>query len=226
MLRAFRPASATDSALDWHQPDASCRGAIMFRNRSGAGENGDSGLVRAATTGQRPAGSRRRAPAHTPKPAAGVGYRHFGCGRADAGTGGHPAARVPGVGRLQRPDQPDGRQVRAGRPRLRRREERPDQGVRQPDRHDADASSPTCARTSTTSGTAACSGMALDPDFPTQPVRLRPLHLRRTSSARPRRPALGTPGVYVDPCPTPPGATGDGCVVSGRLSRLRRRATS
>src|SRR4029453_15160360 len=31
----------------------------------------------------------------------------------------------------------------------------------------------------------------------------------------------GTPGVYVDPCPTPPGATGDGCVVSGRLSRLQ-----
>ncbi|HLE15792.1 MAG TPA: PKD domain-containing protein, partial [Anaerolineales bacterium] len=33
-------------------------------------------------------------------------------------------------------------------------------------------------------------------------------------------PKYGTPGVYSDPCPTPPGATADGCVVSGRLSRL------
>ena len=41
------------------------------------------------------------------------------------------------------------------------------------------------------------------------------------SSARRRRPRWGTPGVYSDPCPTPPGATADGCVVSGRLSRLQ-----
>ena len=41
-----------------------------------------------------------------------------------------------------------------------------------------------------------------------------------TSSARPPGAALGDPGVYSDPCPTPPGPTGDGCVVSGRLSRL------
>ena len=34
-------------------------------------------------------------------------------------------------------------------------------------------------------------------------------------------PRWGTPGVYSDPCPTPPGATADGCVVSGRLSRLQ-----
>ncbi len=33
-------------------------------------------------------------------------------------------------------------------------------------------------------------------------------------------PRWGTPGVYADPCPTPPGATADGCVVMGRLSRL------
>ena len=31
----------------------------------------------------------------------------------------------------------------------------------------------------------------------------------------------GTPGATSDDCPTPPGATGDGCVVSGRVSRLR-----
>jgi glucose/arabinose dehydrogenase len=33
-------------------------------------------------------------------------------------------------------------------------------------------------------------------------------------------PRWGTKGVSSDPCPTPPGATKDGCVVSGRLSRL------
>ncbi len=33
-------------------------------------------------------------------------------------------------------------------------------------------------------------------------------------------PRWGTPGVLSDPCPNPPGATGDGCVVSGRLSKL------
>ena len=33
-------------------------------------------------------------------------------------------------------------------------------------------------------------------------------------------PRWGTPGATSDTCPTPPGATTDGCVVSGRLSRL------
>jgi glucose/arabinose dehydrogenase len=33
-------------------------------------------------------------------------------------------------------------------------------------------------------------------------------------------PRWGTPGATSDPCPTPPGPTGDGCVVSGRVSRL------
>jgi glucose/arabinose dehydrogenase len=33
-------------------------------------------------------------------------------------------------------------------------------------------------------------------------------------------PTWGTPGGEADPCPTPPGPNGDGCVVSGRLSRL------
>ena len=62
-------------------------------------------------------------------------------------------------------------------------------------------------------------GLALDPNFPTQPVRLRALHLRRARSAAPRR-AGGPSGATSDGCPTPPGATDDGCVVSGRLSRL------
>ena len=34
------------------------------------------------------------------------------------------------------------------------------------------------------------------------------------------RPVWGTPGASDDDCPTPPGPTTDGCVVSGRLSRL------
>jgi glucose/arabinose dehydrogenase len=34
-------------------------------------------------------------------------------------------------------------------------------------------------------------------------------------------PRWGAPGVSSDPCPTPPGPTSDGCVVSGRLSRLQ-----
>ena len=59
------------------------------------------------------------------------------------------------------------------------------------------------------------------PAVPHQPVRLRALRLRpRAGLDRPGA-ALGTPGVYSDNCPTPPGPTADGCVVSGRLSRLR-----
>jgi glucose/arabinose dehydrogenase len=63
-------------------------------------------------------------------------------------------------------------------------------------------------------------GMALAPNFPTNPyvyVLYTYDHELGSSAAAPR---WGTPGVYSDPCPTPPGATGDGCVVSGRLSRL------
>ena len=63
-------------------------------------------------------------------------------------------------------------------------------------------------------------GMALDPGFPAQPyvyVMYTYDHVLGSTSPAPR---WGTPGVYSDPCPTPPGATADGCVVSGRLSRL------
>jgi glucose/arabinose dehydrogenase len=64
-------------------------------------------------------------------------------------------------------------------------------------------------------------GMALDPNFPSNPyiyVLYTYDHELGSSSAAPR---WGTPGVYSDPCPTPPGATTDGCVVSARLSRLQ-----
>jgi PKD repeat protein len=64
-------------------------------------------------------------------------------------------------------------------------------------------------------------GMALAPNFPTDPyvyVLYTYDHELGSSASAPR---WGTPGVYSDPCPTPPGPTGDGCVVSGRLSRLQ-----
>jgi glucose/arabinose dehydrogenase len=64
-------------------------------------------------------------------------------------------------------------------------------------------------------------GMALAPNFPTDPsvyVLYTYDHELGSTTAAPR---WGTAGVYSDPCPTPPGATGDGCVVSARLSRLQ-----
>ena len=64
-------------------------------------------------------------------------------------------------------------------------------------------------------------GMALAPNFPSNPyvyVLYTYDHGLGSTSPAPR---WGTPGVYSDPCPNPPGATGDGCVVSGRLSRLQ-----
>jgi PKD repeat protein len=64
-------------------------------------------------------------------------------------------------------------------------------------------------------------GMALAPGFPTNPyVYVLYTYDHELGSAAPA-PRWGTPGVYSDPCPTPPGPTGDGCVVSGRLSRLQ-----
>ena len=64
-------------------------------------------------------------------------------------------------------------------------------------------------------------GLALAPNFPTSPyvyVLYTYDHELGSTAAAPR---WGTVGVYSDTCPTPPGATGDGCVVSGRLSRLQ-----
>jgi glucose/arabinose dehydrogenase len=64
-------------------------------------------------------------------------------------------------------------------------------------------------------------GMTLAPNFPTDPyVYVLYTYDHELGSAQPA-PQWGTPGTYSDPCPTPPGATGDGCLVSGRLSRLQ-----
>ena len=63
-------------------------------------------------------------------------------------------------------------------------------------------------------------GMALAPNFPTDPyVYVLYTYDHELGSTAPA-PRWGTPGAYSDPCPTPPGPTADGCVVSARLSRL------
>jgi glucose/arabinose dehydrogenase len=63
-------------------------------------------------------------------------------------------------------------------------------------------------------------GMVLHPSFPTNPsVYVLYTYDHELGSLAPA-PRWGAPGVDSDPCPTPPGPTADGCVVSGRLSRL------
>jgi len=59
----------------------------------------------------------------------------------------------------------------------------------------------------------------LHPNFPTTPY----VYVLYTYDAPigGTAPRWGTAGATSDPCPTPPGPTDDGCVVSGRLSRLR-----
>jgi glucose/arabinose dehydrogenase/PKD repeat protein len=64
-------------------------------------------------------------------------------------------------------------------------------------------------------------GMALDPNFPATPYVYVLYTYDHELGSTAQAPRWGTPGVYSDPCPTPPGATADGCVVSGRLSRLQ-----
>jgi glucose/arabinose dehydrogenase len=55
--------------------------------------------------------------------------------------------------------------------------------------------------------------LALHPNFPATPY----VYVIYTLDA----PIGGTPPLWNDGCPTPPGPTSDGCVVGGRLSRLR-----
>ena len=64
-------------------------------------------------------------------------------------------------------------------------------------------------------------GMALDPNFPTNPYVYVLYSYDHELGSAASAPRWGTPGVYSDPCPTPPGPTADGCIVSGRLSRLQ-----
>jgi len=61
-------------------------------------------------------------------------------------------------------------------------------------------------------------GLELSPGFPTDPsVYVLYTHDAAIGGTAPR---WGTPGSSSDGCPTPPGPVDDGCVVSGRLSRL------
>jgi glucose/arabinose dehydrogenase len=64
-------------------------------------------------------------------------------------------------------------------------------------------------------------GLALHPGFTTGSPYVYVLytydHVLGDSASAPK---WGTAGTTSDDCPTPPGATADGCVVSGRLSRL------
>jgi glucose/arabinose dehydrogenase len=61
-------------------------------------------------------------------------------------------------------------------------------------------------------------GMALHPSFPAVPY----IYVLYAYDAFPggSAPQWGVPSGVSDGCPTPPGATGNGCVVTGRLSRL------
>ena len=61
-------------------------------------------------------------------------------------------------------------------------------------------------------------GMALPPDFATDPY-IYVLYAHDALIGG-QAPLWGSPGVSSDPCPTPPGPTADGCVISGRLSRV------
>ena len=56
-------------------------------------------------------------------------------------------------------------------------------------------------------------GMTLDPAFPTKPY----VYVLYAYDGDPDGPAPK----WGDQCPSPPGATGDGCVISGRLSRFK-----
>jgi hypothetical protein len=59
----------------------------------------------------------------------------------------------------------------------------------------------------------------LDPNFPSSPyVYVLYAHDAALGGIAPH---WGVPPASFDPCPTPPGSTTDGCVVSGRLSRLQ-----
>lgn len=60
--------------------------------------------------------------------------------------------------------------------------------------------------------------IALHPDFPVTPY----VYALYTRDAEPggEAPRWGSPSVDSDPCPTPPGPTADGCLATGRLTRL------
>ncbi len=68
-------------------------------------------------------------------------------------------------------------------------------------------------------------GLELHPNFPTVPS-VYVVYTYDKEPDNPQVPRWGTSGATSDGCPTPPGATTNGCVVSGRLSRLEATAGS
>jgi PKD repeat protein/glucose/arabinose dehydrogenase len=67
-------------------------------------------------------------------------------------------------------------------------------------------------------------GLALDPSFPTvQDIYVSYAHDAPIGGTAP---VWGQPNADSDDCPTPPGPNLDGCVISGRLSRIRPAAGS
>ena len=61
-------------------------------------------------------------------------------------------------------------------------------------------------------------GLELHPSFPSTPYVYVLYTLDAAVGGTP--PRWGSPGATSDPCPNPPGGTGDGCVVGARVSRL------
>lgn len=62
-------------------------------------------------------------------------------------------------------------------------------------------------------------GLAVHPNFPSTPY-IYALYTYDGDIGQSNAPKYGSANVDSDPCPTPPGATDQGCVVSGRLSRF------
>jgi glucose/arabinose dehydrogenase/PKD repeat protein len=64
-------------------------------------------------------------------------------------------------------------------------------------------------------------GMALHPNFPSTPyIYVLYAHDAVPGGTAPRWGSSSLGGALTDPCPSPPGATSNGCVVTGRLVRL------
>jgi PKD repeat protein/glucose/arabinose dehydrogenase len=192
----------------------------MVRNRSGDGENGNRGLIRTATTSQQPRGRRRRAPSFLLSL---LLVLATGIAAAAIPSSAQAASLQPGfeeevvLSGLTNPTAvrfaDDGRVFVAEK-----------RGVIKVFDSLTDTSPDVFADLNVNVYNfwdRGLLGMALAPGFPADPyvyVLYTYDHELGSTAAAPR---WGSPGVYSDPCPTPPGATGDGCVVSGRLSRLR-----
>ena len=91
-------------------------------------------------------------------------------------------SRISGLGRLLGPDQPHRRQVRCRRARLRDREARPAESLRQPGRHDAHGGRRSPLRGRRLLGPRPA-GDCARPELRDERVRVSPLHLRRTAGA-------------------------------------------